>query len=151
MIPYSSFGLAVKSTIDYHAKQLANGLSLPFIDIASPEFETLVTESDQPAICWEFSSFIEAPRDPMFHIDFEIGAMTALDPAQYVSLGIAGAISNAFKIQTRIPIRDYSGVNAPTIDVGALYVMSNGMIPPQADKATGIRFVTVSAKVTRFT
>lgn len=151
MIAYSEFALALKSTIDYYAKQIADARGLPFIDIASPEFDTAITESDQPAICWEFQTFSESPMDPMYQVDLSIGAMTMLDPSQYISLDITGDVAQRFRVGTTIPIMDYSGDTLPTERAGSLIINANGLAPQQSDKVTGIRFIGVSAKALRMT
>jgi hypothetical protein len=88
MSGHSQFPLVIKSTLDYYVSQLAQSLSLPFIDLGSDSFDSDITESDQPAICWEFSVVDESPRDPLWQVNFDAGAMTFLDPAQYINLWI---------------------------------------------------------------
>lgn len=149
MSAYGQFSLVVKSTLDYLAKQVADSKGLPFIDLASPEFDTAVTGSDQPAICWEFADLREDPIDPLWTVSFEIGAMTFLDPAQYVSLDIVGAIADAFRQGTIFVVKDYSGVNMPTQVLGRGFITSSMITPQQSDKITGIRFVSVTARITR--
>ena len=146
---YERFTLALKSTIDYHAKQLADSLGLPFLDLASVFNENELLESDQPIICWEFSAIGEHPIDPLWYAEFEIGAMTMLDPAQYVSLGIIGEITERFKQGTVFSIMDYSTAGMPSVEEGKLFIASSGVSPQQMDRATGIRFVNVAARATR--
>ena len=147
---HASFSVALKSTIDYLAKQLADARGLPFLDLASAEFDTTVIESDQPAICWDFASIDEAPRDPMWSASFDIGAMTMLDPSQYISLDITGSVSDAFKVGESYEIRDYSGDTLSEVVEGKFYVVSCGLAPVQQDHATNVRFVSVSVRAVRY-
>lgn len=150
MSGYSDFPLAIKSTLDFYANQLAQSLSLPFIDLGADSFDSEITESDQPAICWEFSIVDESPRDPLWQVNFDIGAMTFQDPAQYISLGIVGKLSETFRVGNRFMIKDYHGVSAPVDGLGILTVTNVMGTPQHSDKLVGFRFVSVSAKAVRF-
>lgn len=147
---YATFSVSFKSTIDYLAKQIADAKGLPFLDLASAEFDTAIVESDQPAICWDLSGLDENPRDPMWVGSFDIGAMTMIDPSQYISLDIVGAISDMFKVGGDYDIRDYSGAIMPEDVVGRFTVVSCGMAPPQQDVATSVRFVNVMVRAVRY-
>ncbi len=146
---YQDFTLALKSTIDFQAKQLADAAGLPFLDLAASPLDQDIVESDQPAVCWEFATMAEMPQDPLWVAEFDVGAMTMLDPAQYISLDIIGQISEKFKQGTSIQIMDYSGAATPTQVLGSLYIVASGVSPQQSDRATGLRFVTVSARAVR--
>ena len=147
---YATFSLHLKSTIDFHAYNLATAKSLPFLDLAAASIDPAITESDQPAICWTFDDIQEFPIDPMWAASFDIGAMTMLDPSQYISLDIVGAIADAFKIGTSIDIYDYTGDTMPTEATGTLTVVSCGVAPQQQDKVTSVRFVRVSVRAVRY-
>jgi len=144
-----SFIVALKSTIDFHSKSIADSLGLPFLDLASVFNENKLMESDQPIICWEFSSIGEFPVDPMWYTEFEVGVMTMLDPSQYVSLDIIGTISSYYRPSTSFDVVDYSG-DVASNPLGRLIITASGVTPQQDDRATEIRFVTVSARATRF-
>jgi len=144
-----SFPAAIKSTLDYRAKLIADGLGLPFLDLDTALIDSEVIESDQPAVCWEFTGIEESPKDPLWLVAFDIGAMTMADPAQYVSLGVVGALVDFFHSNMRIVIRDYTGVNMPVIDLGYLSVHSVGVTPQQKDKLAGFRFISVTARASR--
>lgn len=147
---YENFQLAVKSTIDYRTKQLANSLSLPFLDLDGSEFNNDTFESDQPALCWEFSSMTEDPMDPMWTVSFDLGAMLLLDPSQYISLNYVGKLMDSVKVGTRIPILNYSGVNQPSTVEGVLTVVAAGTVPQQSDRITGFRFISVLCRASRW-
>jgi hypothetical protein len=146
---YSKFTLALKSSLDFYAKQLADSKGMPFVDLAAETFSKEVLESDQPAICWDFSSVRVDPVDPMYTVMFDIGIMTFLDPSQYVALDLVSMFLDAFQVGKRFTIRDYSGVVTPTTDAGYMLITASAITPQQADSATGLRFVTVTAKAIR--
>lgn len=146
---YGTFSLSIKSTIDYLAKQIADAKGLPFLDLASAEFDAAIVESDQPAICWDFESIDESPRDPMWTCSFSIGAMAMLDPSQYISLDLVGLVSEKFCVGSSHEIYDYSGATKSEL-VGQFYVVSCGLAPAQQDQATNVRFVTVSVRAVRY-
>jgi len=149
---YSTFTKAVKSTIDFYALQLAVSKGLPFIDLASERFSTDVLESDQPAVCWEFASISEDPMDPLWLVMFDIGVMTALDPSQYESLDYVSMFIDTFKAGKSFIVCDYSLApdeeNLP-VEAGSLFIVSSGVTPQQADRVSGLRFVTVTARASR--
>lgn len=146
----ADFTVAIKSTIDFHAKQIADSKGLPFLDLASAPFDNALVESDQPAVCWEFSTISEMPRDPLWYAEFDVGAMTMLDPSQYISLDIVGAIAEVFKTGATLSIKDYSGADAPEAAVGSLHIVASGVAPQQMDRATGVRFVSIAARASRY-
>lgn len=146
---YGSFNLALKSTIDFYAKNLADALGYPFADLAGAPLNTSIFESDQPAICWEYESLHEDPRDPLWYAEFHIGAITRLDPAQYLSLDIVGEIQDLFKVGNRFMIRDYSGPSSPIVDEGAFIVVSSGVSPQQTDQVVMTRFVSIGIRANR--
>lgn len=149
---YNTFTKAVKSTIDFYALQLAVSKNLPFIDLASERFSTDILESDQPAVCWEFASIEESPRDPLWVVMFDIGVMTALDPSQYESLEYVSMFIDTFKAGTSFIVCDYSQApdeENPPEPVGSLFIVSSGVTPQQADRVSGLRFVSVTARACR--
>jgi hypothetical protein len=143
------FILDIKSTLDFEAKRIADSLALPFVDLAAESFDSDVLESDEPAIVWDFSSLMEDPQDPMYTVMFDLGVMTFMDPAQYVGLGLIGKFQNAFTVGSRFVVKDYSGDNLPSVSTGTLMVTAISLTPQQADRATGLRFVSVTAKAIR--
>jgi hypothetical protein len=146
---YSTFSLALKSTIDYIAKQVADSKSLPFIDLTASVLDPEVVESDQPAICWSMSSLDEHPFDPLWVASFEIGAITMLDPSQYISLDITGALTDVFRVGASFDIRDYSGAEIPTKLEGRFIIISSGIAPTQQDQETNLRFIVVTIRASR--
>lgn len=144
----SKFPLCVKSTLDYVAVQLANELNLPVVDMDSAGLFAELLDSDQPAIVWAIGSLSEAPSDPLWYVDFDIGAKTSVDPAQYRSLDIVSEISDAFRVGTQFTVRDYSGDTAGN-PVGQMFVTAVIASPSQPDRLSGVRLINVQARAMR--
>jgi len=147
---YETFPLAVKSTLDKIAFDLANSASLNYLDIDGVLLEAALVESDQPALGWSLSTLADSPVDPMYYLEFEIGAITAIDPAQYQALDIIGLTRSAFKPGTDIPVFDYSGEVVGTQQLGVIHVTWAGVTPKQFDRAASLRMATVQAHALRF-
>jgi hypothetical protein len=145
---YADFSLSLKSTVDYLAKQIADERGLPFLDLASSEFDDAIIKSDQPAICWDFEGIDEFPRDPLWTCSFSIGAMAMLDPSQYISLDIVGIVSDKFRVGSCHFINDYSG-DTVVEGIGRFTVVSCGLAPAQQDTTTNVRFVAVTVRAVR--
>jgi hypothetical protein len=145
----SRFILAMKSTLDYEAKLIADSRGLPFIDLDAENFETELLESDEFAVCWQFASATEDPMDPLYVVLFDVGVMGMLDPAQYISLEHLSIFLDHFKSGMTFQIKDYSGTEMPVEVLGTLFVTGSAITPQQSDRATGIRFVTVTARASR--
>lgn len=146
---YAEFTLALKSTLDYEAKQLADQLGLPFVDLNSESFNIEELEGDQPFVCWEFASVNEDPRDPLYLVMFDIGVATFMDPSQYISLDLLGAFNDHFRTGRIIQVYNYSGADMPDTVAGTMFVTASGVTPQQADRAIGLRFITVTARANR--
>lgn len=144
----AKFPLCVKSTIDYVTMQLANELNLPVVDMDSAGLFAELLESDAPAIVWAIGSLSEAPIDPLWYVDFDIGAKTSLDPAQYKSLDIVSEISDTFKVGTEYLIKDYSGDTVGAVQ-GRLFITAVIASPSQPDRLSGVRLINVQARAIR--
>ena len=144
----AKFPLCVKSTIDYVTMQLANELDLPVVDMDSAGLFAELLESDAPAIVWAIGSLSEAPIDPLWYVDFDIGAKTSLDPAQYKSLDVLGELSAAFKVGAEVVIRDYTGDTAGA-PAGTLFLSAVVASPSQPDRLSGVRLLNVQARAIR--
>lgn len=144
----AKFPLCVKSTLDFVTTQLATELGLPVVDMDSAGLFAELLDSDQSAIVWAIGSLSEAPIDPLWYVDFDIGAKTSLDPAQYKSLDIVSEISDAFKVGTEFVIKDYSGDTAGAMQ-GRLFVTAVVASPSQPDRLSGVRLINVQARAIR--
>jgi hypothetical protein len=145
----SKFPLAVKSTIDYVAMQIATPLNLAVVDMDAAGLFAELLESDDTAIVWAIGSLAEAPMDPLWYVDFDIGVKTSLDPAQYKSLDVLSSLTDTFKVGKIVEVRDYSGDVAGTAIEGRLFVSSVTASPSQPDRLSGIRLINVQCRVMR--
>jgi len=144
------FALVLKSTIDYYAKQIADSKGLPFVDLDSMIANGQTLQSDQPSVCWDLGNLIEDPRDPLWLVTFNVGAITGLDPAQYVSLDLIGEFVDIFKSGSTFQIMDYSQASMPTQILGTMFVISSAVAPQEQDRAAGVRYVTVTARAVNY-
>jgi hypothetical protein len=138
----------VKSTLDYTAMQIAQTLSLPVVDMDSAGLFAELLDSDATAIVWAIGSLSEAPTDPLWFVDFDIGAKTSLDPAQYKSLDVVGTLTATFKVGKEITVKDYSG-NTAGPAVGSLFITNVIASPSQPDRLSGVRLINVQARAMR--
>lgn len=145
----SKFPLCVKSSLDFFANQLASDLDLPLVDLDSAGLVAELLESDQTAVVWAIGSLSEMPMDPLWYVDFDIGAKTSVDPAQYKSLDVVSTLASAFKVGTSIDIKDYSGDVAGTSLLGQLFVTNVVASPSQPDRLSGIRLINVQGRIMR--
>lgn len=142
------FPLYVKSSIDHLATQIAAGLGLPVIDLDSAGLFAELLDSDQTAIVWAIGTLSEAPLDPLWFLDFDIGAKTSLDPAQYKSLDVLSELSAALRVGAEIMVRDYTGdIAGPP--AGRLFVSGVVASPSQPDRLSGLRLLNVQARAIR--
>jgi len=142
------FLLAIKSTIDKLAGELATTEGLSLIDLDNTvEMQELFSSEDN-AVVWEYGTLAAEPRDPLYMLTFNIGARTVKDSANYNILSLTGKVQELFKVCSRIEVKDYSGL----VESGVMgYIMPNhaAVTPQQYDKVSGIRMMTVTARAQR--
>ena len=145
-----TFLLALKSTIDKAGYDLgqAEATPLEFIDLDNVVNTEKLLETDNDALVWELIEFAAKPRDPLYGCHFNIGARTVNDPANYNILGLVGKLKVRFNVDSTIDIHDYSGATAGP-KVGVLRVWSAEVMTQQYDKVSGIRMVSLHARVQR--
>ena len=146
----SHFSLALKSTLDKILLDIATANGYEFFDLDGSYLTPEKTESEKPAIAWSLLSLSEAPRDPFWNLQFEAGAKTSNDEAQYVSLEIVSIVQELFTVGSSFPIADYSGTNIPTQNLGEIIISHSGSTPAAFDRASGLRSIHVMATVQRF-
>lgn len=143
----------VKSTIDKTMNDLVTTLTPSFANLQGVDVDNLVEtdeifKSEDPVLLWQFLTLRPYPRDPMYKVDFLIGAKTVSDSAGYKLASLSNELRKAFEVETRIPVGDYSGVTAVE-NTGYFMVVSNVFAPQQYDHMSGIRFFNISAMGTR--
>lgn len=146
---HDKFPLIIKSTVDYLAGLLATEVGVPFIDLDGAELSAGLLETDQSALAWSLATLSEDPRDPLWTMEFEIGAKTSNDPSQYTSLDLVSLVRKQFYVGAVMDVMDYTGTAAPTVKAGKLIISSVATAPQQFDRTSGLRLVSVTAKVMR--
>ena len=146
----SKFHLYLKSSIDHKAVQIANTLGIPVVDLDSSGLVAELLESDAPAVVWAMGNLTEAPMDPLWFLDFDIGAKTSHDPAQYKSMDITGVLADAFRVGTTIQVRDYTGDTPGTEVHGEVIINGVAASPSQPDRLSGVRLINVQARAVRY-
>lgn len=140
------FPLYLKSSIDRVVTAFAQPLNLPVVDLDASALLAELLESDAPAIVWAMGTLSEAPKDPLWFVDFDIGAKTSHDPAQYQSMDILGSIAGLFTIGTSITVEDYTGDTNDGEVYGDIYITNISASPSQPDRLSGIRLLNVQAR-----
>ena len=147
----TAFLVAIKSTLD----KLANGLAeaqippIGYVDLDDATAVENVMASTNDAIIWEMGGISEAPRDPLYHLTFSMGARTFNDPSNYNILRLTGLIRSHIPVHLSLDIKDYSGVTA-TASVGTLRIISVDVNPQLYDKTSGIRLISITATAQRW-
>jgi hypothetical protein len=143
------FPLYVKSSLDRLISDLGTQLSLPVVDLDSAGLVAELLNSDQPAIVWAIGNLAEEPMDPLWFVDFEVGAKTSLDPAQYRSMDIVSQLLQEFYVGMTVEVFDYSGAVPGSAQEGIIYVTGVAAAPSQPDRLSGIRMLNVQARAVR--
>lgn len=147
----SDLTLAVKSTIDKIGNDLAATLSIPhFIDLDDVERSSNILAGTDSAVVWKLMFLDEEPRDPMYNLSFMIGVKTSEDPASYDLLGFISAVKETFPIGDSIPIMDWSTNVTPTVKLGSAYITVSGVEPQVTERASGVRLLSMEARVLRY-
>lgn len=147
----ATFLLAVKSTIDKLGIDLAASQTPPvrFVDLDDATSVEEVFKSTDAAIIWEFSGLEDDPSDPLYTATFSIGARTSNDAANYSILSLVGKVRAVFPVGEMIDVIDYSDTVASQKQ-GNMIVTSVSVNPQAYDRTSGIRLITIVARVQRF-
>jgi hypothetical protein len=146
---YNDFLLAAKSTVDKLGLDLAANVGMEFIDLDNVVKTQELFSSDKDAVVWEFNTFTESPKDPLYLLTFNIGGRTVRDSASYVMLKLNESIREVFSLCARIQVKNYSEeIEGPLLG----YFMPTEVVitPQQYDKVSGIRMMTVTARSNRY-
>ena len=143
-----SFTLAFKSTIDKMAFDVASANSLKLIDMDDVTAIADLLGSNKDAFVWEFLTFDDMPKDPLYAFAFRIGARTTNDAANYNILTLLDSIKAAFTISDIYDILDYSGASVGAVE-GYMIVTGVQVEPQEFDKQSGIRTATITGRAAR--
>jgi hypothetical protein len=146
----TAFYQAVKSTLDYTIKSLANSHSLDYIDLDGAFTMEELYASSVPAMAWSLVSFDEAPRAPLYRLEILVGGKTTADPSQYTSAEIISYLQGVFSIGSDLTVKDYTQEDMPTVALGDCYVVGFGVDSALTDGRSGLRLARVFLQVVEF-
>jgi len=147
----ATFILEAKSTLDKMTKDLADTLSIDFVDADDTVNAATKLTGETSVLVWRFLNMDEDPQDPMYSLAFAVGVKTTSDPSNYELLGLVSQIKATFKRGTWVDILDYSTVSVPdpTAPEGSILFIDTGVDPQVMDRESGVRMLTISAKCLR--
>lgn len=147
----SDFYSYVKSTIDKAGVDIANAFQggIAFVDLDDAVKTQALLESDDDAVVWELLTLSESPADPMYELQFGIGAKTTADAGNYQLSDLIDAVHTQFKVRESVDVIDYSPGGDAATKRGYIYITDISVDPQLFDKASGIRLISVSGKVIR--
>jgi len=156
------FELALKSTLDYYCNRIADSMRTSgdpeLASLAASGLDDLVeidktVKSRDPALLWELHSFAEEPRDPLYVAQFSVGAKTTLDDANYLQAKLISMLAEHFKMDATLSIKDYS-VDVDELQAqqekGLLYINEVSSTPARFDNQSGLKLITVGARLQRY-
>lgn len=145
--------LHVKSTLDKKMTDMVTALTPEFPNLQGVDVDNLteteeVMKSENPVILWQFLTLSPAPKDPLYRLNFLVGAKTTSDKGSYTIARLSNDIGKEFEVNSRIEVGDYSG--AVEIEgTGYFLITDNSLAPQQYDHMSGIRFFSVVAMGSR--
>lgn len=145
----TDFYVAVKSTVDKLAVDIAASLAIDFVEMDDTVNidEKLASPADM--IVYQMVGMEEAPRDPLWSLNIQVGGKTTGDSANYDLADIIAGIRVFISKGDYIDVMDYSGTVAPTVKEGYI-VFTDVAVDPQAfDGASGIRMLNINAGAVR--
>lgn len=145
----NDFILHIKSTLDKLGKDLADSLSIEFVDLDDTVNVEAALTDDRTVLVWRFVALDEAPQDPLYTLTFVMGIKTTSDPSNYELLTYVSKVKDLFRRGSDISVMDYSGVAIPTESKGSIIFVDSGVDPQVMDRESGARMLTVTAKCVR--
>lgn len=146
----TDFISCVKSTIDKIGVDIANtyGQDTKFVDLDDTVNVAEIMSGTDSAIVWTVLSLTEEPIAPLYLMHFGIGAKTTVDPGNYNMAELLDAVKTVFEKGVTLDVRDWSpgGDNGVAVR-GTLSVADVSVDPQLFDKASGIRLISVTARV----
>jgi len=145
----TDFISCVKSTIDKAGVDIAVafGGGTRFVDLDDTVNTAELFASDDPAIVWTWLSLDDSPVPPLYLLNFGIGAKTTLDPGNYSLTTLLGAVSGVMKKGSTLAIKDYSNDGDGTTHRGTMTFTDVSVDQQLFDKESGIRLISVTARV----
>lgn len=139
----------VKSTLDKVMIDLVASLVGQFSGLLGADVDNLVEsdsvfKSENPALLWQFLVLTPAPKDPLYRVEFLVGAKTVSDASGYQIASLSNELRQSFEVGTRIEVGDYSGAVA-TLNTGYFLITHNTFAPQKYDHMSGLRFFSIVA------
>lgn len=144
------FYLAVKSTIDKIAHDLATSKGIEAVEIDDVTNVENALASPADLVMFQFVDMQPEPADPLYALQFEIGIKTTADKGNYDLARLLSSVQDTVATDNTFHFRDYSTPTPPTEDVGYMYITGVQTDPQAFDGASGIRLQSVYAKAVRY-
>ena len=145
----ADFLSALKSTIDKSGVDIATAIGggIKFVDLDDTVNTADIMAGQDSAIVWTMLSLDDAPIAPLYALHFGIGAKTTLDPGNYNLTELLDAVRAVMEKGKTIPIKDFSPGGDGSTQVGTITFTNISVDPQLFDKASGIRLISVAARV----
>jgi len=144
------FILAVKSTLDRAGKQLSDSFGVTeFVDLDDTVNVSSALTGESTVVVWKFNELIEDPIDPLYVMSFSIGIKTTTDPGRYSLLDFVSKVKMTFAVGDSLQVLNWSQQATPTTPLGVIHFTESGVEQQVSDKLSGIRMLSVEARVSR--
>lgn len=154
MADSTAFVMAVKSTIDKIANDAADVCitrapgepATKVIDLDNAANIQELANSQYPFILLRFMTLDESPMDPMWALEFYIGARTVSDSGNYALTTLIESFRSNVQRGADISFKDYSGAAASDNEVGYGVVVDCTIEPHIFEGVAGIRLYRVRVR-----
>ncbi len=143
------FIMHVKSSLDRFANDLvASSSADDGVNLDDVVNINELMESENNTILWQLVSVEEDPKDPLYVVQFSIGAKTSGDSANYDLIAFQTKVNDVFHKDAIFDLYDYSQ-GAQVNKKGSMTITRSAMTPQEYDNQSGIRMQTFTAKAFR--
>jgi hypothetical protein len=144
----TDFFSMVKSTLDKAGVDIATayGQGTRFVDLDDQVAIQELLSSDDSAIVWELLTLVEDPRDPLYALEFGIGAKTTGDPGNYNMTELLDKVRDVISTGSSLTVYDFTPGGDGVTPHGYIFISSVGVDPQLQDKASGIRLIAVTGR-----
>ena len=143
----SSFYTSLRSTVGKLSLDIAVGMGLPSYEIDDVTAVSEALASDEPAVLWQVVSIAENPRDPLWVMNFLIGAKTNSDVGNTTLTDIVDGVLGQLSVSESVLVADYSTPGAVT--EGSMTVTNSVVDPQEYERQAGVRMVSISVVANR--
>lgn len=107
-----------------------------------------IFKSDDNTILWQLISVEEDPSDPLYIVQFAIGAKTTNDAGNYDLIAFQTQVNDLFHKNALVELYDYSQGDQ-SVKKGIMTITEAMLTPQEFDNEAGIRMQVFSAKAFR--